>query len=93
MRIDVKFANDAVLDRAAQLCRYKITADVNDRGKRLHFETVEVNRTIFPQEFLLLVDKCGQFEVLGWWNNWNLEEPVEKAERIDRPITLIRRLL
>jgi hypothetical protein len=50
-----------------------------------------VVRTIFPQEFLLLVEKSRQFEFIGWWNLWNLEEPVEKAEHIDRPITVIRR--
>lgn len=92
VKVDVKFVDEGVIDRAAQIHKYKILADVDDHGKALHLETVEVGRTIFPQEFLLLVEKSGKFEFIGWWNNWNLDEPVEKAEYISRPITVIRRL-
>lgn len=91
VKIDVRFITEGVVDRAAQICKHKILADVDDHGKILHLETVEVGRTIFPQEFLLLVEKSGAFEFIGWWNNWNLDESVEKAERISRPITVIRR--
>jgi len=92
VKIDVKFVKESTIDRAAQLCRQKLLAGVNDHGKVLHLETVEVKRIIFPREFLLLVRKSKAFEFIGWWNNWNLDEPIEKAEHIDRPITLIRRL-
>lgn len=92
IKIDVKFVREGVIDRASQICRHKILTDVDDHGKMLHLESVETTRTIFPQEFLLLVEKSGKFEFIGWWNNWNLSEPIEKAERVSRPITLIRRL-
>ncbi len=90
-KIDVRFVSE-VVDRAAQICKHKILADVDEHGKILHLETVEVGRTIFPQEFLLLVEKSGRFEFIGWWNDWNLDESVEKAEQISRPITVLRRL-
>lgn len=92
VKIDVKFVREDIIDRAAQICRDKLLVDVNDHGKILRLESVEVTRTIFPQEFLLLVEKSRGFEFIGWWNNWDLNEPIEKAEHIDRPITLIRRL-
>lgn len=91
VKIDVRFVIE-VVDRAAQICRHKILADVDDHGKALHLETVEVGRTIFPQEFLLLLEKLRKFEFIGWWNDWNLDEPIDKAEHISRPITVIRRL-
>jgi len=92
VKVNVQFLSEDVIDRAAQVRKYTIKAGVDDHGKRLRLETVEINRVIFPQEFLLLVEKCGKFEFIGWWNNWNLDEPVKKAKRINRPITLLRRL-
>jgi len=92
VKVDVKFASEAIIDRVAQTCRNKVVADVDDHGKVLHLGDIEVSRTIFPQEFLLLIEKARRFEFIGWWNNWNMAEPIEVAKSIDRPITLIRRL-
>jgi hypothetical protein len=50
-----------------------------------------VGKMIFPQEFLELVEKNGKFEFLGWYNSFNLAESLEKAKKINRPITLLRR--
>ncbi len=91
VNLTVKYVEEKILDRAAQIHENKLTADITD-PEVLHLEDIEINRTIFPQEFLLLVERSGEFEFIGWWNNWNLEEPVEKAVRIERPITVIRRL-
>ena len=92
IKVEVKFINEDVINRATQVCKHKLIMDVDDKGEKLHLETEEINRTIFPQEFLLLVEKSKKFEFVGWWNNWNLEEPIEKAEHISRPITLVRRI-
>jgi SAM-dependent methyltransferase len=81
-----------IVDRAAQLTNHRLSLDVDDHGRQLHLESTDTTRVVLPQEFLLLVDKSGVFEFLGWWNNWNLDEPLEGAQKIDRPITLIRRL-
>ena len=90
--VDVKYMTESVIDRAAQTYREKLVMDVNDHGKTLRLGSTEVRRTIFPQEFLLLVEKSGDFEFIGWWNNWDLNEPIEKTERVDRPIAVVRRL-
>ncbi len=92
VKVKMSFAKDSIIDRGGQIGKYTMVADVDDHGKKLRFETTETNRTIFPQEFLLLVDKSGAFDFVGWWNNWNLKEPIEKAKKIDRPIALILRL-
>lgn len=92
VKVNTRFVVEEVMDRARQISKHKLLADVDDHGKILHLETVGVGRTIFPQEFLLLVEKSKRFEFIGWWNNWNLEEPLEKADHIERPIILIRRI-
>jgi hypothetical protein len=90
VKIEVKFGTK-VLDRAAQTVRNTLTANVDDGGKLFKLESEDVVRTIFPQEFLLLVESSKRFEFLGWWNNWKLEEPIREATRISRPIILLRR--
>lgn len=90
VRVKVTFGTE-VLNVASQMVKNTLIADVNDNGKRLHLQSVDVVRTIFPQEFILLAKEFGKFEFVGWWNHWNLQEPIDKAGRISRPIVLLRR--
>ena len=90
VRVRVKFASE-VLNVATQMVKNTLIANVNDDGKQLQLESADVVRTIFPQEFILLAEEFDKFEFLGWWNHWNLGEPVDKATRISRPIVLLRR--
>jgi hypothetical protein len=77
---------------AEQTYQEIITLDVDDHGKLKTIVGKEVKKAIYPQEFLCLVTHREDFEFVGWWNNWDLTQPVEEAVKIDRPITLIRRL-
>jgi SAM-dependent methyltransferase len=90
-RVDCQFISE-VAERATQTCRNRLLAEVHDHGRTLHLGSTENTRTVFPQEFLLLIEKQRVFEFVGWWNNWNLAEPIEKATHIERPIALIRRI-
>lgn len=90
VKIDVRFRTEA-LDRADQTVRNTLTANIDDNGKLLELESEDTVTTIFPREFKLTMERLGRFEFVGWWNHWNLEEPVEKATRISRPIILVRR--
>jgi len=82
---------EEVIDPASQIARHRLIGDLNDRGREHHFESRNTVRVILPQEFLLHLEKCGEFEFLGWWNNWDLKRPMEKEESANRPVTLIRR--
>jgi hypothetical protein len=51
-----------------------------------------MRRAIFPQEFMLAATKLHNFEFVGWWNDWNLQQPLgEGRGEIVRPITVLRR--
>jgi len=69
----------------------RVIAEVIENGKTKIFKTEKVDKIIFPQEFLELVEKNGKFEFVGWYNNFNLAELLENATKINRPITLLRR--
>ena len=69
----------------------RLFVEVLEQGKTTVFKTEKMDKIIFPQEFLELVEKNGKFEFLGWYNNFNLADSLEKAKKINRPMTLLRR--
>lgn len=79
------------VNRVNQTYEEKLTLEVNDRGKTSTLTSTTTARAIFPQEFLLLVNHQNDFEFMGWWNNWDLDQPLEHAEDINRPLILLRR--
>jgi hypothetical protein len=80
-----------LINRVEQTFREIITLEVDDHGKSLSLIDRDVKRAIFPQEFLCFISNSEHFEFVGWWNNWDLSQPLEKADKIDRPIALVRR--
>jgi hypothetical protein len=44
-----------------------------------------------PQEFLSMVPERSEFEFVGWWNDWDLADPLPTANQINRPITILRK--
>ena len=69
----------------------RLIVEVFEEGKTTVFKTEKIDKIIFPQEFLELVEKNGKFEFLGWYNNFNLAESLENAKKMNRPVTLLRR--
>jgi hypothetical protein len=69
----------------------RITLEVIEEGKKKVLRNERMCKLIFPQEFLELLGRNGKFEFLGWFNSFDLEQPLEKAERLNRPVTLLRR--
>jgi len=67
----------------------RVIAEVIENGRRRVFKTEKIDKVVFPQEFLELVEENGKFVFLGWYNNFSLAEPLEKAKRINRPVTLL----
>ena len=80
-----------VVNRVEQTFEETIKLDINDHGRQLSVVGKEVKRAIYPQEFLLFISALDDFDFVGWWNNWDLAQPLEEATRIDRPIALVRR--
>lgn len=71
-----------------------LSLEVTDDGKVFHLLETGVNRVIYPQEFLQIIEHTGELEFVGWWNDWDLERPLGDAKdskSIGRPITLLRR--
>ncbi len=80
------------VNRVEQTVEETITLEVNDHGEKRDIVGREIKRAIYPQEFLCFVSGFKHFEFVGWWNNWDLRQPLEQANKFDRPIALVRRI-
>jgi SAM-dependent methyltransferase len=74
-----------------QIFEESLSLEVEDEGvKQVFQETGRVHK-FYPQEFLLFVSARSDFEFIGWWNNWDLSQPLGDSLKISRPITILRR--
>jgi len=79
------------INPSRQTFRENITFRVDDHGRKLELVGEDIHRAVYPQEFLRFIELNGLFEFIGWWNNWNLDQPLENCREISRPIIVIRR--
>jgi len=90
IKLEVTLASTWI-DAADQIIEYSLAVRVTDGGQELDLHSSDRFRVLYPQEFLLLVERCGSFEFMGWWNNWDLDEPLARQPKIERPLILLRR--
>jgi hypothetical protein len=75
-----------------QLFEEQLHIEVQEGEARFSLASHSLKRAVYPQEFLGIVRNMGQFEFVGWWNNWNLDDPLTSdSENIFRPIALLRK--
>ncbi len=75
-----------------QVIEETLTLDIDDAGAKKVIVEKWVRREIYPQEFLMFIANRIDFEFIGWWNDWDLTQPLDGAREINRPITVLRRL-
>lgn len=81
----------ASVNRIEQLYEDTLHLEVDDNGGQFTLEDKSLRRRIFPQEFLAFVHDHTRFEFVGWWNDWDLDQPITGEYGVDRPIILLRR--
>lgn len=78
---------------AEQFYEENILFTIKDHGQHKKLLHSGIRRAIFPQEFVLAATKLNNFELIGWWNDWNWQRPLgEGRGEIVRPITILRSL-
>jgi SAM-dependent methyltransferase len=81
----------AVVDRVEQVSHGVDMLEVDDHGRKLTIRDENVKRVVYPQEFLHFIKCRPDFEFVGWWNNWDLDAPLDGTKKINRPIVIVRR--
>jgi len=82
----------SMIDQIRQLYKEEWTVNISDNGERKTLQMIEKNRAMFPQEFLLFVENCTDFELVGWWHNWDLDNSLDSSGESTRPLVILRRL-
>ena len=77
-----------LLDPLEQTCVEHVILDVDDHGKTCTLESTLARKPFFPQEFLLAVQIHKQFELVGWFMNFELRRPHGVT---GRPIVILRK--
>ena len=80
------------LDRLEQTVEERVEVTAHEAGGARTFATSATKRVMYPQEFLQFIGHHPAFEFVGWWNDWDLDEPLDGAHPINRPLIVIRRL-
>jgi hypothetical protein len=82
----------SLVDPVEQIVQDSVVLAGTDAGTPFRVSSVDTKRIMFPQEFLLLVKELTEFEFIGWWNNWDLSDPIPSTHPINRPIAVLRKL-
>lgn len=71
-----------------------LTLNVDDNGTTSQCTEESRRRVVFPQEFRNFVDAREDFEFVGWWDGFNINNPIDidKAEHVIQPVVVIRRI-
>ncbi|MFH1539038.1 MAG: methyltransferase domain-containing protein [bacterium] len=82
----------ALVDRVEKTVEEYILLQVNEQRKMFFIAGTDTKKAFSPDEFRNFIEQSQYFELVGWWNNWDLTQPLGKAETINRPIVVIRKL-
>lgn len=75
-----------------QLYEEEIVLNVIDKGKKKRIIERERKIAIYPQEFFCLIKNMKRFKFIGWWNNWDLDQRLDRVLKISRPIIILQRI-
>jgi SAM-dependent methyltransferase len=77
-------------DLARQTCEEVMRFEVTTPGGRRVLSQRHTTRVVFPQELRALVEVAGGFELCGWFANFDLRRPLERAATALVMITVLR---
>jgi hypothetical protein len=80
------------INRIEQIYEDVLHLDIEDRGGQRMLEDRAVRRRMFPQEFLTYIAAHPLLEFVGWWNDWDLHQPIDGTAPVNRPIIVVRRV-
>ena len=79
------------VNRVEQTYEDTIHLQIDEGDQQRVIDHRAVRRRIFPQEFLAFIERHPAFEFIGWWNDWDFDQPIAGATPVNRPIIVIRK--
>jgi len=79
-------------DPVSQVCDEIMRFEITENGTRRVITQCHKTRIVFPQELRTVVRLAGGFEFVGWFSNFSLRRPLERARASLMMITVLRRV-
>lgn len=79
-------------DPVRQVCDEVMRFEITENGSRHVVTQRHKTRIVFPQELRALIELAGGLEFAGWFSNFSLARPLERARGALMMITVLRRL-
>lgn len=70
-----------IVDSVKQTFKDRIILDIDDNKTKKKIHNTELRKFFFPQEFLSLVKCHNKFEFMGWFNDFDINEPASSKGR------------
>ncbi|GMV95516.1 MAG: hypothetical protein AMXMBFR82_52940 [Candidatus Hydrogenedentota bacterium] len=80
------------INRVEQIYEDTLHLDIQENGEHRELEDTAIRRRVFPQEFLAFIAAHPHFEFVGWWNEWDLNQPIDGTTPVNRPVIVVRRI-
>jgi SAM-dependent methyltransferase len=79
-------------DPVSQVCEEVMRFEITENGSRRVVTQRHKTRIVFPQELRSVVELAGGLEFVGWFSNFSLARPLERARNALMMITVLRRV-
>jgi SAM-dependent methyltransferase len=79
-------------DPVSQVCNEVMRFEITENGHRRVLTQRHRTRIVFPQELRAMVELAGGLEFVGWFSNFSLARPLERARNALMMITVLRRV-
>jgi SAM-dependent methyltransferase len=83
--------NNPQFDLVTGVADVEIEIRVNDHGQELVMRDSARERLCCPQEVRLLAEMSGAFEVVGWYGDFNLNQPLDNSSASQRMIVILQK--
>jgi len=80
------------VDPAARLFDETVVFEADTGGRTETVRGTSRRYALYPEEFHRLVAGSGDFAIAGWWDDWNLDRPLDRIESGTRPLVAVRRV-
>lgn len=90
--VDLVWAtNNPVVDPVTHVAHTRLEMHVDDHGERIVIEDEADERFLSAQEIALLARLSGALEVVGWYGDFDLAQPLDATPASKRMLAVLRR--
>lgn len=91
--VDVVWAtNNPTFDLVSGVAQVDIEMRVSENGHQQIIRDTAHERLLLPQELTLLIERSEMFQVVGWYGDFNLDQPLDKSPASRRAIAVMQKV-